>query len=1131
MIVHRSNRVEVLVEKLFQLRREAPVAPFDRELMVFPGAAMEAYVGRVVAARCGLWAGVEALLVRGLIDEILDALSPPEEGAKRSDPERGRWWIFEHLGQLEATGEYEALAKVLASPRSRWAMAQKLARAFDQYSLYRPQMLQTWRDPSSGPKPKPNLKRAGPVTAWQPRLWRAYERDFAPQSLDRRLHLALEQLSGENPRTGEALRVLGPRIVLFGVGALPPMFVQVLDRLSKWIPVHLFRFSALFTELSDGRAEVRASAEASQPERFYGYDQANEHGNSFAQLLEARQRHDSASSADFIDPIAVAAHLGRSPFDLERVQHWGGAPGEAPRGFWPELVGDDSFELHRCAGTIREVEALHQRIRRMLSEDSSLKLGDIVVLVSDIQRYAPHIDAVFGSLNDGPGRSLAYRILDRNDASELPLVSWLLQFLRSLEGRAPRSELLDLFCGSVGASVWELSPNECEGITELVERAAIRWGQDGAEREALGQPPVADHSWKAGLSRLLLGCAYHEEGWGDATAALASAPGAPLAPASSEERALLGQLAAWLEFYFEFRAQARSAASMAQWEERLQGVLELIADTPRPELRGELGTIRQTLRALVQSQADSGVEPLVELNLFILMLEQGLKKRSRHGRYATAAITVGEVMPMRCIPRPVVALLGFDARSFPRSEAVDTWNQIQAHPQPGDKSRVREDRFALVEALYSARRAFWVFYSDRDASEGKSLAPNTFVAGLLECWPPELRATGSDRGRPGPVYDHPRHGDQLHGDQLHGDQDGAGGSEEAGAVGDTFASAPRFRLHRALAFAKPERISVDAFVQYFRYPSQSFARQLGIDVSRSRWSPDDREPGHLSGIEGSRAGARLLAGGIAAAPRGELFSQLRRSGELAWGKAGEIAFEDMEAKVQRLLERAEALGVISALGRLPEFKEIALEIGETRIEGKVGVYPSQPPRRISLRYPRLSGQELLENWIYHLLLSAQGGFELGPTLVIGRSGSKDKNKREVIDEIHWPLISKAGAYRYITQLVEIYCLGHRWPLPIFSRSTSREYVKQARSKKGGHQSGLNAARQAWQGNKHAIGEQQLDPAAAWIFGDEDPLSGRRASAQLDALELEDGEPEGNSDFCRLALAVFGPMHENEGGES
>ena len=81
---------------------------------------------------------------------------------------------------------------------------------------------------------------------------------------------------------------------------------------------------------------------------------------------------------------------------------------------------------------MRECQVLHDQLLMLLQRHSWLKAEDIVVMVPEISRYAPYIEAVFQPDDSGKRLGLPWNISDISIADGHPLVKNLLQLLNWL---------------------------------------------------------------------------------------------------------------------------------------------------------------------------------------------------------------------------------------------------------------------------------------------------------------------------------------------------------------------------------------------------------------------------------------------------------------------------------------------------------------------------------------------------------------------------------------------------------------------------------------------------------------------------------------------------------------------------
>lgn len=97
-----------------------------------------------------------------------------------------------------------------------------------------------------------------------------------------------------------------------------------------------------------------------------------------------------------------------------------------------------ALTFHSCYSPIREVQALQDYLLHLFNQAQDLTPKDVVVMVADIDKYAPYIQAVFSQGEHYIPYSIADSKLSEND----PLVSAFLQLLNLKESLFSAEEVL-----------------------------------------------------------------------------------------------------------------------------------------------------------------------------------------------------------------------------------------------------------------------------------------------------------------------------------------------------------------------------------------------------------------------------------------------------------------------------------------------------------------------------------------------------------------------------------------------------------------------------------------------------------------------------------------------------------------
>ena len=743
---------------------------------------------------------------------------------------------LEERAAADVPAAYAPLAGFLRrgdAPR-RHQLALRLADLFDQYQVYRSDWLEDW---AAGVDRLRRLRQHGDTEVpemqrWQPALWRAVLAGLGEGELQAtrpRLHRrfldalrvpqagqtngqvkappqGLQQVPLQGPLTGQH-GTLPRRIVLFGTTHLPYQTLEALAALSRHVQVLMAVPNPCrwyWADLIDGRELLRAARRRHplrggrelaqvQPEDLHA------HGHP---LLAAwgRQSRDFVRLLDEFDDVQAA----RERFPVKRVDLFDDAPATTLLAQVQERIrelvplaehaktavapADRSVVFHIAHGAQREVEILHDRLLHLLAHPPGEPAGpgesgapaplaprDIVVMVPDIDAFAPAIRSVFGQHARGHARHIPWAIADQRERGRQPLHVALEWLLRAPHQRFTFSELRDLFDVPALARRFGLGAEDVRQLVQWAEGAGVRWGLHEAQRGALGLEACGDvNTWHFGLRRMLLGFATGElaldgggqgdgvgDGFGDGQGdrqgdgqsggqsggqsdAQSDAPqGAhaenragiePYAEVAGPSAGLAGALAEVLGVLEAWWADQARPRPPAAWSERLRELMQAVFHATDDAERALLAALDEALAGWLQACEAAGFEAPLELAVvreaWLAALEApGLSKRFKAG-----GVTFCTLLPLRAIPFEVVCLLGMNEGDYPRRNARSDFDlmALAGQARPGDRSRRDDDRQLMLDALLSARRVLYVSWAGRSQRDNQVQPPSVLVAQLRD---------------------------------------------------------------------------------------------------------------------------------------------------------------------------------------------------------------------------------------------------------------------------------------------------------------------------------------------------------------------------------------------------------------
>ena len=390
------------------------------------------------------------------------------------------------------------------------------------------------------------------------------------------------------------------------------------------------------------------------------------------------------------------------------------------------LPDDDSVSIQVCHSALREVEVLHDKLAALFQADPDLELHDVLVMVSDIQRYAPLVDAVFGTRRQP---WLPYTIADRKLELEEPLLARFFELLAMPGSRFELPRILGLLEEPALCARFGLDAAAVELIQRWCGQVHIRWGRDAADRarRGLDDTPI---TWRAGLDRLLLGFMLPPE----------LAPGddhrlAGMAPADAVgavgQARVLARFTGLIEALLRWEARLKTPRSLLDWASQLSHLVQaFFVDTEEgaPALQ-HLRDVIAELREQARLADTGGLHEFAVLRVWLKRQVQGME--ARRG-FLHGAITVCAMVPMRSLPFKVIAVLGLDDGVFPRHQRPWHFDLMALHTRAGDRSRRLDDRYLFLETLLAAREKLYLSYIGRSDMDDSERSPSPVLLELLD---------------------------------------------------------------------------------------------------------------------------------------------------------------------------------------------------------------------------------------------------------------------------------------------------------------------------------------------------------------------------------------------------------------
>ncbi len=700
--LYPGNKLETLAECYCRTVGSAVRPdPLERETVIVQTQGMASYLRQYIAAFCGAAVNIEMPFPNGFIEKLLLANTGGFAAARQYfSQEYMAWEIFSILNR-RAPGEFPELEAYLSGDNGAlhlWQLSGRVAALFDRYQIYR---YQDEHFPLHG-------------NSWQARLWNELRRIYGKSKLE-----CFREFLGSR----EKIRNLPRRITVFGVGSLPPLYLEMFFKAAQETELHFFYLTPCqeyWEEVRSVRELRRRGEDACEVE--VGNPLLASWGESgrelFANLLDKQDVMPYLSSEEALfTPYTVPDEKGDI---LHRLQQ--DILDMTDRREMPEEIttaGDTSLEILNCHAPKREVEILHDKLL-MLLDSGKVELRNIIVMAPDINDYYPYIDAVFSR---GPLKN-CYTVSDRDLHTGCGIGDVFLRLLDLYSSRLTVPEVMQLLRTPVIGAAFGVAEDDIETLNRYWDAARVCWGSDGADHERFCGVAFEEFSWGNAIDRMFTLFASGAHG--------AEQSMDDLPQLREGDMELFGRFCRFLRMIRQLRRSLRENRDLASWMELMQRMLNGFFATSEPEDNSELAELRKFfsdksfIAGKLQISGDFPVTVIIDI------VKKFLDSVRDSFSFLRGKITFCSLTPLRSIPADVIAVLGLDEAAFPRRDVTLGFDLMSYKILPGDRSAAREDRYLFLEALMSARKNFWCFYNGRSRRNGKTLMPSPVLGELLD---------------------------------------------------------------------------------------------------------------------------------------------------------------------------------------------------------------------------------------------------------------------------------------------------------------------------------------------------------------------------------------------------------------
>jgi len=944
--VYTGNRLDKLLTKMDSNIKNNLNTPLSKIPVCIQTPGMQRWIGLKLAEQTGISANLDFIFPGALMKRLAGVRA----GEQTPWPEKQEltWRIFDRLLKIPQTPVFENINNYLADDTDNiksFRLAMRIADTFDQYQIYRPQMVLDWLNP------KPKMLPSDQKDLWQVELFQSLfsERIGCKTfAFDRFI---------KDCKKGRPNTQLKAPLHIFGISVLPIFFIEMLKAASNYTDVFFYLLSPTRQYWGDSktirekRRMEKITAKTAEDlyidEKHELLDNLGVIGRDFFDYIFGSD--ESFIESDDYDDIPKKSILSTIQAEILDLEYGSEMP-----------AYDGSIIINNSHNPLREIETLYDQLLEIFNNDSTMHPSDVLVMTPDIEKYSPYIKAVFDNPYSENAR-IPYSVADVSEKHSSRPAGVFLELIKTIRGDFSLMDVVKILSYDIIADKFDISQSDIKTLSSVLERTGAFWGynSDHLKRNDLN---IDDgFTWQKALRRMALGLAE-----GDTGATYNDVAGRNIPFSLAAE---IGGLMKFVDLSAKYAAEFEANKPPNEWCALLHQMAEdFIGDSY--EYADEMLYLNKCI-ADINHEVEAGgftsdipSEPLLE------RLTEALSETRGAKGFISGRATFCAMLPMRSIPFRVICIIGLDENTFPRQKVSLEFDLVAKHPIAGDRNNRDSDRYLFLETLISAQEKLILSYVGQSERDNAELPPSTLITEL--CTHLGNRFSISDIIQKQKLHSFSR--DYFKNDNLY-----------------TYSPA---RYEASLAFSSDKKargfsdtqldtedinsVTLDEFERFFISPPEHFLRRiLGVNPNVRGETLPQTEVLTVDTLLKYSLEDESIKERLSGTDPQDTLDYLYKTAQLPPENLGLFHIESTKEKSREISERASEF-----LGGAPEAVAIDIEIDGLTITGKIeGVNGN---RHIYVKPAELKPKDLLRAWIRHLIINSH--HEAG-TEIIGTNGS------------------------------------------------------------------------------------------------------------------------------------------------
>ncbi len=690
--LYQSNNINVLKECFFYLFKKIKLKNIlnSKIFILVPDNNTAFFLKMFISKKSGIYCNLNFILLGKFIWKIYKKIIPDISNKYYFNKNNLIWVINYLLPNMIKFNEFSILKRYLNfnySDEKLFNLSIKIADIYDEYLMYRVDWLKKWE----------NFELINEIDnihqIWQSILWRKIKKFFIKKFSYKwsRCNIYYKFLNILNNKKFIFPKNFIDFIFIFNISYMPPIYLNTLYNLSKYIDINYFLLNPCIEYWYD---QIFFDNRLINKDIFLSNFNLNKfnslllnYGVFFSEYLNLLIKLDiyyincfiKNKNNNFLNIIKNNILFFKNNYNINK-----------------NFKKNDSLFINNSYGYLNEIIDLKDKLIHLIL-NKKYNISDIVVYVSDIEVYWPYIDSVFS--NPKYKNILPYRILLHNDFYNKNILELFLNLLDIGNVNYTFTKLLYFLKEECIFKKFNINSDELNVIDTIIKDIGINIEK---KKVSYSNKKFNFSTWIIGIKRILIGYCINDEYciWNNIV---------PYVFLSNNFfYNLIEKISNFLFKIFFWKDILNKKHLLYDWVLICNNFLNdfFIQDC----ILNNYFLNYNIWNKLLSFKEIINFNKLIDINFFKIIYKNFLDYKKKIKNYSISHINFCPFSFLSSIPFKIVCLIGVNENIFPKFNLNCDLNLINCFYRLCDRNKNNNDKFIFLEKILSSIKVLYISY-------------------------------------------------------------------------------------------------------------------------------------------------------------------------------------------------------------------------------------------------------------------------------------------------------------------------------------------------------------------------------------------------------------------------------------